>query len=78
MTCDWAAIAALYRESARLTGSPVVELNRAIAMAETEGPQAGLRIVGQIGLELRVISSHLWRFHWRGTRGSGRLTRRLE
>lgn len=35
--CDWAQIAVLYGELARLTGSPVVELNRAIAVAETEG-----------------------------------------
>jgi len=38
--CDWAEIAALYGELARLTGSPVVELNRAIAIAETDGPHA--------------------------------------
>jgi RNA polymerase sigma-70 factor, ECF subfamily len=49
--CDWAQIAPLYGELARLTGSPVVELNRAIAIAETEGPEAGLRIVDQIGLD---------------------------
>jgi RNA polymerase sigma factor (sigma-70 family) len=48
--CDWAQIAALYSELSRLTGSPVVELNRAIAVAETEGPEAGLRIVDQLGL----------------------------
>jgi RNA polymerase sigma-70 factor, ECF subfamily len=48
--CDWAQIAALYGELAGLTGSPVVELNRAIAVAETESPEAGLRIVDQIGL----------------------------
>ena len=47
--CDWAQIAALYGELGRLTGSPVVELNRAIAVAETEGPEAGLRIVDQAG-----------------------------
>ena len=51
MRCDWAQIAALYEELARLTGSPVVELNRAIAVAETEGPEAGLRIVDQLGLD---------------------------
>ena len=51
MPCDWAQIAALYGELARLTGSPVVELNRAIAIAETEGPEAGLRIVDQLGLD---------------------------
>ena len=43
--CDWAQIAALYAELGQLTGSPVVELNRAIAVAETEGPEVGLRIV---------------------------------
>ena len=49
--CDWAQIAALYGELARLTGSPVVELNRAIAVAETDGPEAGLRIVDGLGLD---------------------------
>jgi RNA polymerase sigma-70 factor (ECF subfamily) len=48
--CDWAQIAALYGELALLTGSPVVELNRAIAVAETEGPLAGLRILDGLGL----------------------------
>jgi RNA polymerase sigma-70 factor, ECF subfamily len=49
--CDWTLIAALFGELARLTASPVVELNRAIAIAETEGPEAGLRIVDQLGLD---------------------------
>ncbi|MEU0602712.1 DUF6596 domain-containing protein, partial [Streptomyces sp. NPDC006393] len=49
--CDWAQIAALYGELARRTGSPVAELNRAIAVAETEGPEAGLRIVDQLRLD---------------------------
>jgi RNA polymerase sigma-70 factor (ECF subfamily) len=49
--CDWAQIAAQYAELARLTGSPVVELNRAIAIAETDGPEAGLRIVDALGLD---------------------------
>jgi RNA polymerase sigma-70 factor (ECF subfamily) len=49
--CDWAQIAVLYGELARLTASPVVELNRAIAIAETEGPQAGLRIVDALDLD---------------------------
>jgi RNA polymerase sigma-70 factor, ECF subfamily len=39
---DWAQIAALTGELARLTGSPVVELNRAVAVAEAEGLEAGL------------------------------------
>ena len=49
--CDWAQIAAHYGELGRLTGSPVVELNRAIAIAETEGPEAGLRIVDRLSLD---------------------------
>ncbi|HYY88995.1 MAG TPA: sigma-70 family RNA polymerase sigma factor, partial [Chloroflexota bacterium] len=49
--CNWARIAVLYAELAHLTGSAVVELNRAIAVAETEGPAAGLRIVDGLGLD---------------------------
>jgi RNA polymerase sigma-70 factor, ECF subfamily len=45
-------IAALYGRLARLTGSPVVELNRAIAVAEIEGPEAGLRIIDQLSPSL--------------------------
>jgi RNA polymerase sigma-70 factor, ECF subfamily len=48
---DWARIAALYGELARLTGSPVVELNRAVAVAEAEGPEAALALVDGLGLE---------------------------
>jgi RNA polymerase sigma-70 factor (ECF subfamily) len=48
---DWAEIAALYGELAHLTGSPVVELNRAIAIAETDGPEAGLELTDRVGLE---------------------------
>jgi RNA polymerase sigma-70 factor (ECF subfamily) len=48
---DWPQIAALYGELHRLTGSPVVELNRAIAVAETEGPEAGLAIVERLALD---------------------------
>jgi len=56
--CDWAQIAALYGELSRLTGSPVVELNRAIAVAETEGPEAGLRIIDGLGLaDFRYLHS---------------------
>ncbi|WP_433731540.1 RNA polymerase sigma factor [Actinoplanes sp. CA-051413] len=49
--CDWPQIAALYGELAHLTASPVVELNRAIAVAEIDGPEAGLRIVDGLGLD---------------------------
>ena len=47
---DWPQIAALYGELHRLTGSPVVELNRAVAVAETEGPEAGLAIADRLEL----------------------------
>ena len=40
---DWPQIAALYGELARLTGSPVVELNRAVAVAEARGPRGRAR-----------------------------------
>ena len=48
---DWPQIAALYGELARLTHSPVVELNRAIAVAEHAGPAAGLDLVDQLDLD---------------------------
>jgi RNA polymerase sigma-70 factor, ECF subfamily len=45
---DWPQIAALYGELARLTGSPVVELSRAVAVAEERGPEAGLELVERL------------------------------
>jgi RNA polymerase sigma-70 factor, ECF subfamily len=48
---DWPQIAALYGELVRLTGSPVVELNRAIAVAETDGAEAGLTLVDRLELD---------------------------
>jgi RNA polymerase sigma-70 factor, ECF subfamily len=47
---DWPQIAALYGELSRLTRSPVVELNRAVAVAEAEGPLEGLAIVERLDL----------------------------
>ncbi len=47
---DWHEIAALYAELACQTRSPVVELNRAVAVAEVDGPQAGLAILDRIDL----------------------------
>ncbi len=47
---DWPQIAALYGELARLTDSPVVELNRAVAVAEADGPAAALAIVDGLAL----------------------------
>jgi RNA polymerase sigma-70 factor, ECF subfamily len=46
---DWTQIAALYGELARITPSPVVELNRAVAVAMAAGPEEGLRLVERIG-----------------------------
>jgi RNA polymerase sigma-70 factor, ECF subfamily len=48
---DWPQIAALYGELSRLTGSPVVELSRAVAVAEVQGPQAALAIVDRLSLQ---------------------------
>ncbi|MGZ6696079.1 MAG: RNA polymerase sigma factor [Solirubrobacteraceae bacterium] len=48
---DWPQIAALYGELSRLTGSPVVELGRAVAVAEAQGPQAGLEIAERLALD---------------------------
>ncbi len=48
---DWRHIAVLYAELAQLTDSPVVELNRAAAVAEVEGPEAGLRLVDELDLD---------------------------
>ena len=56
---DWPQIAALYGELRRLTDSPVVELNRAAAVGESSGPEAGLEIIDRLtGLaEYRYLHS---------------------
>jgi RNA polymerase sigma-70 factor (ECF subfamily) len=48
---DWPQVEALYAELARLTGSPVVELNRAVAVAEARGPAAALELVDGLDLD---------------------------
>jgi RNA polymerase sigma factor (sigma-70 family) len=48
---DWARIAALYDALAQVMPSPVVELNRAVAVSMANGPQAGLDLVDRIALE---------------------------
>jgi RNA polymerase sigma-70 factor (ECF subfamily) len=48
---DWPQIAALYGELARLTGSPVVELNRAVAVAEEGDVDAALDLVERLELD---------------------------
>ena len=45
---DWPQIAALYKELARLAPSPVVDLNRAVAIAMAEGIPAGLALVDEL------------------------------
>jgi RNA polymerase sigma-70 factor (ECF subfamily) len=49
---DWRRIAALYRELARSVPSPVVELNRAVAVAMAEGPAAGLELIAPLEADL--------------------------
>jgi RNA polymerase sigma-70 factor, ECF subfamily len=48
---DWTQIAALYGELVRMTGSAIVELNRAIAVAEIDGGEAGLALVDRLDLD---------------------------
>jgi RNA polymerase sigma-70 factor (ECF subfamily) len=56
---DWTEIAALYAELARLTPSPVVELNRAVAVAMAEGPEAGLALVDSVEAGGALARYHL-------------------
>jgi RNA polymerase sigma factor (sigma-70 family) len=56
---DWVAIAALYDALVQLTGSPVVELNRAVAVAMADGPAAGLELVDELVDEPALRNYHL-------------------
>jgi len=56
---DWPRIAALYNALAQLTPSPVVELNRAVAVSMAFGPQAGLELVDNLIPEPSLKSYHL-------------------
>ena len=51
---DWAAIVQLYDALAALTGSPVVAINRAVALAETRGAAAGLAALDAVGADARL------------------------
>jgi RNA polymerase sigma-70 factor (ECF subfamily) len=64
---DWLQIAALYTELADLTGSPIMSLNRAVAVAEADGPAVALAVVD--GLDLGDYQ------YWHSTRAD--LLRRL-
>jgi RNA polymerase sigma factor (sigma-70 family) len=56
---DWSRIATLYTELARISPSPIVELNRSVAIAMAFGPQAGLALVDQLAEEPALRSYHL-------------------
>ncbi len=56
---DWPQIALLYKELGRLTASPVVELNRAVAVAMAAGPEAGLVIVAELEAAGSLSGYHL-------------------
>jgi len=56
---DWAQIVGLYGALAELAPSPVVELNRAVALGMLFGPEAGLRIVDALAAEASLKSYHL-------------------
>jgi len=56
---DWARIVALYGVLAEVMPSPVVELNRAVAISMAYGPQAGLDLVDQLAAEPALRTYHL-------------------
>ncbi|GLH65915.1 RNA polymerase sigma factor [Geothrix edaphica] len=56
---DWTRIAALYGELARISPSPVVELNRAVALGMASGPAAGLELVDALASEPSLREYHL-------------------
>jgi RNA polymerase sigma factor (sigma-70 family) len=56
---DWARIVGLYGELAELSPSPVIELNRAVALGMLFGPAAGLRLVDALATEPALKSYHL-------------------
>lgn len=56
---DWAQIATLYERLAQFTPSPVIQLNRAVAVAMAQGPSAGLELVRRIEGEGQLANYHL-------------------
>jgi predicted RNA polymerase sigma factor len=56
---DWPRIAALYAELASVVRSPIVELNRAVAVGMAEGPAAGLVLVDRLAHEPTLKNYHL-------------------
>ncbi len=57
---DWARIAALYGELAEVMPSPIVELNRAVAISMAEGPAAGLRLLDALRAEPTLAEYNLY------------------
>ena len=53
---DWPQVVALYDQLVRLDPSPIIALNRAIAVAELDGPEVALAVVD--GLEHKLASYH--------------------
>jgi len=58
-TTDWAQIAGVYDVLLRIDPSPVVELNRAVAIAMRDGPQAGLALIDRILARRELTDYHL-------------------
>ncbi|MCM2579506.1 RNA polymerase sigma factor [Streptomyces meridianus] len=59
---DWGQIVEWYDELVRLTGSPVVRLNRAVAVGEADGPRAGLAALAEVDASMprhAAVSAHL-------------------
>jgi predicted RNA polymerase sigma factor len=56
---DWVKIAALYDALAQITPSPIVELNRAVAIAMAFGPEAGLELLEKIKDDPALAKYHL-------------------
>jgi predicted RNA polymerase sigma factor len=56
---NWPRIAEIYTELAAVVRSPIIELNRAVAVGMAEGPEAGLSIVDGLMLEPTLKSYHL-------------------
>ena len=55
---DWRQILALYDVLERVAASPVVTLNRAVALARVDGPRAGLALLGTLDGDDRIATSH--------------------
>jgi RNA polymerase sigma-70 factor (ECF subfamily) len=58
---DWPSVVVLYDALHELTGSPVVAINRALALAETRGPQAALASIDELSKDPRLAQ---YQPHW--------------